>query len=128
MGDIVRVVLRRRTAVLVLVGLFAVTACSRDGGYDIDAICDTADLPIATVDDLNKVRDAVGAAAPDELGDPPAGKPFKKFRLGIKLGTEAGEAAAPYAIPKRLQPTDLPAQPDTTEVRKAQQELAKACE
>ena len=107
----------------------AVAGCSgHTGGYDIDAICRTAKAPISTVADLNAVRDAIVAAAPDELGDKPAGKPFKKFRLGVKLGTEAANAAAPYAIPERLQPTDLPKTPDTTKVRKAQQELAKACQ
>ena len=106
----------------------ALTGCSgHTGGYDIDAICKTASAPTATVADLNAIRDAIVGAAPKTLSDPPAGAPFKKFRLGIKLGTEAGTAAAPYAIPERLQPTDLPKTPDTTKVRAAQQELAAAC-
>lgn len=118
----------RRTAALLALPALALTGCSgHTGGYDIDAICRTADMPIATADDLAAIRDAVVAAAPEELGDPPAGKPFKKFRLGIKLGTEAGNAAAPYSIPERLQPTDLPKAPVTTKVRAAQQELADAC-
>lgn len=108
--------------------LLLLTACSgHTGGYDIDAICATADAPTKTVADLNAIRDRIIKAAPKELGDKPAGKPFKKFKAGIALGTVAGNAAAPYAVPERLQPTDLPKAPDTTEVRKAQQALAKAC-
>lgn len=108
--------------------LLAVTGCAgHTGGYDIDAICRQAKAPSDTVPQLNAIRDAIVAAAPKELGDRPAGKPFKKFKAGIALGTAAGNAAAPYAVPRRLQPVDLPPTPDTTAVKRAQRDLATAC-
>ena len=123
-----RAVPRRQTAALLALFLLPLAGCSgHTGGFGIDAICATSDAPITTVADLNAIRDRIIKAAPKKLGDKPAGKPFEKFKAGIAFGTAAALAAAPYAVPERLQPEDLPKMPVTTEVRKAQQALAKAC-
>ena len=119
-----------RTAVVLAACCSALLAgCGgSDTGYDFDAICDTADAPARTPAELNAIRDAITKAAPKTPGDKAEDDDLAKLKAGITLGTEASNAAALYAIPKRLQPTDLPKAPDTKAVREAQKALAEACD
>lgn len=99
-----------------------------DTGYDFDAICRTAEAPASTPAELNAIRDAITKAAPKTPGDKAEDDDLARLKAGITLGTEAGNAAAPYSIPSRLQPTDLPKAPDTTAVVAAQKSLKEACD
>ena len=98
--------------------------CASTPPFDFAAACGTAEAPASTAADLRRIEQTVNDASNGDYQ--PKGEDVAPWRSAVLLAEAARLAAAPYALPTELQ-GNLPPRPDTTEVRRLQEQLRADC-